>query len=67
MVAPDEFPMFGWQKAHVQRQILGPRPTLQQWKNESFFMKGQYYFNGSTHLWNTPLNLYQKAKEGFLS
>ena len=21
----------------------------------------------STHLWNTPLNLYQKAKEGFLS
>ena len=21
----------------------------------------------STHLWNTPLNIYQKAKEGFLS
>ena len=21
----------------------------------------------STHPWNTPLNLYQKAKEGFLS
>lgn len=36
---------FCGQKASVQRLILGPRPTLQQWKKRSLFMKGQYYFD----------------------
>ena len=55
----------------VQKEIYGgwnpepPHTPSSRMFFSSFFVANHMGKVVSTHLWNTPLNLYQKAKEGF--
>ena len=53
-----------YRKIMITSSPRGPNPRHMKPKN---IPQRQFSKVVSTHLWNTPLNLYEKAKEGFLS